>query len=450
MLKLFFRFGCMLSLGLAAVMSAGCSDNEPGKSSDGNPGSSYEEKPTVDETQLPFVGIWSGRGPHYTTIGTWQFFADGTYEWNVYNTYNYHYGENGTWRYNAEKGILITSSPNSWNWEILDVTEDNWIGRLLSDGDAVYTYNRNDTPQPEFSAPVVADISEKGMRLLSTVQNIGFVTDSFKFGFCYATRDDMNKPIEEYKKCYSTSKLEAQKEGQTAYGDSKPDNYQYKTEVLEKSPNNIINVTVDGLDDDECYVFYAFIEFADGTCVYSKEPGRLRYVKPREHAIYWGDIDQETLMNKGVFWVDPLFAYTHSKEIENNELQGWSGDNQASGSDISILFDSKFVWADIVKSQNSEGEPMLQTILTNKCSGVSMTFPVVSWRSWYQYPTYWLIATPKYQYHFYNQWGGYNCGYALVQSKYTPEDEFTNIPSGWSFETYDAKKLYCVHVNLAW
>ena len=75
-----------------------------------------------------FIGTWGG-------YGTWTFNEDGTCEYSYYDDYS------GHWSYNAETKTLITDIL-TWNWQILNITENSWTGTHLAGKGSTITYTR--------------------------------------------------------------------------------------------------------------------------------------------------------------------------------------------------------------------------------------------------------------------------------------------------------------------
>jgi len=99
-----------------------------------------------------FVGKWTG------TVGIdgimwnylWEFKADGVCTQRRSNTnplYGGTWNETATWRYESQSKTLITTVPN-WNWEIISVSKDMWVGKRLHGSGPVITYTRVNEPDP--------------------------------------------------------------------------------------------------------------------------------------------------------------------------------------------------------------------------------------------------------------------------------------------------------------
>lgn len=83
---------------------------------------------TNKEAQI-FIGKWYG---YYT----WEFKADGTCSY-ITNSKTYR----GTWKYEAESKTLITDVLE-WNWEIISLSQDMWVGKHLAGQKGTHTYTR--------------------------------------------------------------------------------------------------------------------------------------------------------------------------------------------------------------------------------------------------------------------------------------------------------------------
>lgn len=87
------------------------------------------EAGTVNANAKMFIGTWDG-------YGTWTFNEDGTCKYK-YSSTTY----SGKWSYNADTKTLITDVL-TWNWEILNISEDSWTGMHLAGKKSTFTYTR--------------------------------------------------------------------------------------------------------------------------------------------------------------------------------------------------------------------------------------------------------------------------------------------------------------------
>lgn len=83
---------------------------------------------TNKEAQI-FIGKWTG---YYD----WEFRADGTCTY-ITNSKKV----NGTWKYESDSKTLITDVLE-WNWEIISLSQDTWVGKHLAGKKGTYTYTR--------------------------------------------------------------------------------------------------------------------------------------------------------------------------------------------------------------------------------------------------------------------------------------------------------------------
>lgn len=81
-----------------------------------------------------FIGTWSG-------YGTWTFNADGTCSYNYVSWDGKSSWHTGTWSYNEETKTLITDVL-TWNWQILNISENSWTGTHLAGQKNTHTYSR--------------------------------------------------------------------------------------------------------------------------------------------------------------------------------------------------------------------------------------------------------------------------------------------------------------------
>ena len=91
------------------------------------------KKDGLDKTAKMFVGTWV-----QSDNKTWEFKSDGTCTYTV--TYSYYPTDSytGTWKYLPEKKILVPDILD-WTWEILDITDTQWVGEGGSGKRYVYT-----------------------------------------------------------------------------------------------------------------------------------------------------------------------------------------------------------------------------------------------------------------------------------------------------------------------
>ena len=83
---------------------------------------------TEEEHIQTFVGRWTG-------YGTWEFNADGTCSYSLNSKYT------GTWKYIPESQTLVTDILN-WNWKVITVSENQWVGTHLAGKGSTITYSR--------------------------------------------------------------------------------------------------------------------------------------------------------------------------------------------------------------------------------------------------------------------------------------------------------------------
>lgn len=112
------KFHFLLAMLLISVALASCSSDDDDKV--GNT--------TNKEAQI-FIGKWSG---YYT----WEFKEDGTC---VYITNSK--TVRGTWKYEADSKTLITDVLE-WNWKIISLSQDMWVGKHLAGSQGTFTYTR--------------------------------------------------------------------------------------------------------------------------------------------------------------------------------------------------------------------------------------------------------------------------------------------------------------------
>lgn len=93
---------------------------------------SNDNKDIVDidnEEEKIFIGKWNG-------YNKWEFREDGTC------TYSAGSGKyDGIWKYESESKTLITNVME-WNWKIISLTQDMWVGEHLAGKKGTYTYTR--------------------------------------------------------------------------------------------------------------------------------------------------------------------------------------------------------------------------------------------------------------------------------------------------------------------
>lgn len=268
--------------------------------------------PQADASQSPFVGKWKGRGPGYTTTGTWQFFEDGTYKWDVYNIYNYHKGQTGNWKYNAEAKILYTDGETPWNWEVIDVAENTWVARRLDGEQAVYTYSREETLlDPQQPEPI--DFKTGSIRFNAVIQNKEFCTKNFKAGICYSVNGGQISEFDspDIKKIY-TQKISKPRHKNF------PSNIsisEYSQEFTDDTNSfaNIIDVTVSGLEVDRKYLMYSFVEDEDGNITMSSTGYKAICIEVPENFICM-EVQPED--GFAYFWQDPSTAIDYDQSAE--------------------------------------------------------------------------------------------------------------------------------------
>ena len=106
-------------------------DSEP----DSNDGNHNDIEASTDNSNAKmFIGTWSG-------YGTWTFNADGTCSYNYVSWDGKSSWHTGTWSYNEETKTLITDVL-TWNWQILNISENSWTGTHLAGQKNTHTYSR--------------------------------------------------------------------------------------------------------------------------------------------------------------------------------------------------------------------------------------------------------------------------------------------------------------------
>ena len=85
----------------------------------------------LDNTAKMFVGTWIRSD---CNLCVWEFKSDG----NCSYIYDNGLPKSGTWKYLSEKKILVTDI-SDWTWEILDITDTQWVGEGGSGKRYVYT-----------------------------------------------------------------------------------------------------------------------------------------------------------------------------------------------------------------------------------------------------------------------------------------------------------------------
>lgn len=93
-----------------------------------NDDSNTEEEQIQTFAGQTFVGRWTG-------YGTWEFNADGTC------SYSLNWKHTGTWKYIPESQTLVTDILN-WNWKVITVSENQWVGTHLAGNGSTITYSR--------------------------------------------------------------------------------------------------------------------------------------------------------------------------------------------------------------------------------------------------------------------------------------------------------------------
>ena len=96
-----------------------------------------------------FVGKWAGRGPlttyngaiKSTPPGIWIFKEDGTFNWNCNPISGYVTEQSGEWHYNPEIKMIIANSASSisFNWKVLEITDNSWTGEASFGGTQTYS-----------------------------------------------------------------------------------------------------------------------------------------------------------------------------------------------------------------------------------------------------------------------------------------------------------------------
>lgn len=109
----------LLTISASAIAFTACSDDDAEE---------VIEAGTNNSEAKMFIGTWYG-------YGTWTFNEDGTCDYSYNGSYS------GHWSYNSEAKILITDVL-SWNWQILNVTENSWTGTHLAGKKSTITYTR--------------------------------------------------------------------------------------------------------------------------------------------------------------------------------------------------------------------------------------------------------------------------------------------------------------------
>lgn len=246
-----------------------------GNSSNDTPsdGSTDTPKEIVTEVQgeaAKFIGQWIGRGPGYTTQGTWTFRHDGTYEWHVKNYYGYGTTRIGRWEYIVDKGILSTDN-EGWNWQIENVDDDHWIGTVISKTNPeTHTYVRNEAAI-SMPQPYILDYLPNAVELNLTINNYFLHSGPMKIGICYGA--EYESDFSNFRRIYVTE-----------INKKEPD-----SQDLNESVNGITTMTLSGLISDTKYRVCGFVELSDGTSIYGETNNVISPTLPDVDVVYMGD-----------------------------------------------------------------------------------------------------------------------------------------------------------------
>lgn len=229
-------------------------------------GNSMTVDPNVDDESLPFIGEWKGMGPYHASgtpsgsygvvSGTWIFYNDGTYYWEGYNSYDYSYTERGKWHYNAENSLLITDGSCGLVWQIVDMSDDQWTGTIMTKG-GTYTYKKT-MADTRVGNVLVIDYGKNKLVVQDTLFSAKLSNQSYRFGICYGDKD--NLVPETYTRVYADSLIKS---------------------------SNIFKVQLDGLKAGK-YRLRGFIENKDKTVKFGNEY-RAVCVTPPSNYVFLGD-----------------------------------------------------------------------------------------------------------------------------------------------------------------
>lgn len=219
--------------------------------------------PTLDDKSEQFVGAWTGNGPYTASgvnsyglvSGLWKFKADGTWTWKGSNSYGYTYKASGTWHYNAKENLLITDSP--FVWRILEVSENEWIGELMDNNKGgIHTYKRSTDFKLKASRPFVGDCYNDGFMVYDTIYNTDVASGELRAGLLYGPRGTEK---DQMKKVYA------------AKADLTSD----------KSGFHVSRIKIHGLELNQKYQVYSFVEGKDGSIAYGNDkPLGIKVITP--------------------------------------------------------------------------------------------------------------------------------------------------------------------------
>lgn len=261
-----FLFVVMMSVVPLGFLSSCSNDEAEDIHESSQSGNSATVDPDVDDESLPFIGEWKGMGPYWASgtpsgsygvvSGTWIFYNDGTYYWKGYNSYNYSYTERGKWHYNAENSLLITDGSCGLVWQIVDMSDGQWTGTLMTKG-GTYTYKKT-TAETHVGDILVIDYGKNKLVVQDTLFSAKLSNQSYRFGVCYGDKD--NLVPETYTRVYADS--------------------------LETS-SNIFKIQLNGLKAGK-YRLRGFIENKDKTVKFGNEY-RAVCITPANNYVFLGE-----------------------------------------------------------------------------------------------------------------------------------------------------------------
>jgi len=264
----------ILWLGLASCSND--DENVNQRPSDGESGSAHETfvKPELDDEAIQFVGIWQGVGPSGTGVkdGIWKFNNDGTYHWLRTEK---GLSDQGKWHYNAESKLLITDSKYDITWKVMDVTNEEWVGTMVSTSNT-HTYKRQTTSPIKLGSAYVADFKERMLRVQFTIANYLYTTDKIICGICYGDSTETDRKT--FRKIYATTEFA----DVTSFQDG----------------TGTFDVTISDLRVNGKYRLHAFL-INDKDTTYSAQL-RAISVTPPDSTVYMGAMNG----NEAVFWFD--------------------------------------------------------------------------------------------------------------------------------------------------
>lgn len=294
---------------LCSLFLYSCNDNDGGdESGNSNGGSETNQngsiKPPMGEANLPFVGVWNGQGPYlasgvsYTKFGlvagTWEFHNDSTYFWVGYNSFGYEYSEEGKWHYNSENKMLITDSPCGFIWQVEEIMANSWVGTMLNSKGGTYTYTRKADKKVSVGDVRVVDYEKCSLIVKDTIVNYDLCTQDLKCGICYGKKS--NSDVSTFTKVYANK----------VYTQVISDHFGSVCAVTK----GIYDVKINNLEENEKYRLCGFIEYEDGTTVYSKKIYNAISITPLENSIYLGEEphykNKNTKSGKVHFWAGCL------------------------------------------------------------------------------------------------------------------------------------------------